>query len=236
MLPILVLLAAMAVIGGLAYLQFRADERRRVALKQLAAAKGWAYRPYDPSLTSRWVGRPFGEGFDRQAANVVSGVVRGLDLVAFDYRYKERTTDAQGHSTTTTHRYAVCALHLPTILPEIHVTTENVLTRLGNAVGFEDIELESDAFNRRFRVQSRDRKFACDVLTPRTMEALLANPLEFRLELSDVVTWWDGRLQPLEILRRAATLARVVDGVPEFVWKDHGYDPVARAARGGGGT
>ena len=64
------------------------------------------------------------------------------------------------------------------------------------------------------------------MLTPRTMQALLAGPdVDWRIEGPLILSWRSGHLAPLELLAQIATLNTVLAGVPSFVWKDHGYDP-----------
>ena len=170
---------------------------------------------------------PVGKGgFDRRASNVLSGKYRDRDMVAFDYTYKTRSADGNGGTGTQTHRYVVCALALPTWLPYLEVGPENVLEKLGNALGFRDIELESEEFNRRFRVNANDPKFAYDVLPARTLQHLLALPAHhWRIEGNSIVCWGSGRLEPVDLLARLNTLAIVVDGIPDFVWRDNGIAP-----------
>jgi hypothetical protein len=116
----------------------------------------------------------------------------------------------------------VASLQLSSYLPVLQITPENMLTRIGHSLGLDDIDLESEDFNRRFRVHANDRKFASDVLTPRTMQALLARPsASWRITGSDIVTWSQSRLTPLGILQALSLLQLVVDGIPSFVWKDH---------------
>jgi hypothetical protein len=113
-------------------------------------------------------------------------------------------------------------LQLSAYLPVLQVTPEGLFSRLGNVLGFDDVELESEEFNRRFRVHAADRKFACDVLTPRTMEALLRHPdTSWRIEGVDILAWEDGRLTPAAVLQMLATFDAVLAGIPSFVWKDH---------------
>jgi hypothetical protein len=216
--------AFVALVIALAYLSYRKNQERLAAIQGLARSKGWQYSATDPfGLPDRWQGAPFHTGYDRRAGNVVTGEVGGHPMIAFDYEYKEDSTDSKGHSTTSTYHYAVCALGLPCVLPELEVSPEGVLSRIGQALGFDDIELESEDFNRRFRVRCPDRKLATDVLTPRTMQWLLnAGKISFRFAGTDVVSAHSGALQPADLLNRTAVLAGVVDGVPAFVWKDHG--------------
>jgi hypothetical protein len=143
-------------------------------------------------------------------------------MVAFDYSYETSSTDSKGHRSTTTHRYSVCALALPAPLPGLELSPESVLTRFAGAIGFGDVELESEDFNRHYRVSARNPKFAYDVLNPRTMEALLARPaLHLRLLDADAVCWESGRQEPAELLERLATLEVLVAGIPSYVWSDH---------------
>lgn len=215
----LVILAVIA----FAIWSYKRNQKRVGALQQYALANGWAYVARDDRQWTRWQQAPFNDGFDRRATNVLTGHHRGHDMVAFDYTYKTRTTDSQGNSSTQTHHYRVCALALPTWLPTLEVGPENALTRLGNVMGMHDIELESEDFNRRFRVHAGDRKFAYDVLSPRTIEKLMAMPaIHWRIDGQTIVSWDVGTLQVPDLLPRLATLATVLDGIPDFVWHDNG--------------
>ena len=151
-------------------------------------------------------------------------------MVAFDYSYETHSYGSDGSRDTTTHRYAVTALAMPGYLPALSVTPHGTLGRIGEALGAADIDLESEAFNRRFRVTSPDRKLASDVLSPRTMELLLArSPLHWRITGTDIICWETGAQTPLQILERCSTLAAVVCGIPPFVWQDHGSRPPVSA-------
>lgn len=221
---------ALVVAAAFAYLRWRFEQRRRAALASFALSKGWLYAASDARLVDAWTGPPFGEGDHRKAVNVLTGTASGMPLTAFDYSYQTHSTDSRGHRSTTTHRYAVCALRLPAYLPPLSVTHDNVFLRIGEALGLaDDVQLESEDFNRRFRVQARDRKFATDVLSPRTMELLLARrPLRWRITGADIVCWDDGELSPTGILEVSSTLAAVVAGIPSFVWRDAGLQPGAQ--------
>jgi hypothetical protein len=230
---------ALVIVGGLlAYLSWQADQKRRAQFASFAAAKGWDYSPHDPhGLEGRWNCFPFDRGHSRKASNVFTGTADGgLPMVAFDYLYKETTTDSKGHSSTTTYRFAVCVVRLPCPLPDLFVGNENFLTRIGSAIGIEDIEFESDDFNRAFRVKSDNPKFASDLLHPRMMELLLARGrgIEWRLMGWDMLTWRKGRLAIPDLLERSSLLCRIVQGIPSFVWKDRGYDPGAQTQPQGG--
>ena len=209
---------------GLCYFGYRSwqqEQQRRALLMTWATNSGFAYTVEDDSWCSRWNATPFGEGDHRRARNVVTGAYKTHPFVAFDYSYQTHSSNGKGGQTTTTHHYVVTSLQLPTPLPQLQVTPENLLTRFGNALGLDDIELESEDFNRKFRVHAADRKFACDVLSPRTMQMLLSRPaLSWRIHGSDILAWQDGQLTPAMCLSTTSQLQDIVDGIPSFVWHD----------------
>ena len=209
-------------VGLLGWRAYKAERARRQAFAALAAQRGWTYAERDDRWSERFSGPPFETGTNRRAGNVLTGRYGDRPFVAFDYSYVTSSTDANGNRQTRTHRYAVCAISLPTFLPGLTVTPENLLTRIAGALGFDDISFESEEFNRRFRVRAEDRKCASDVLNPRTLETLLAGePLSWRVAGSDVVAWDGGFASPDRVMERLDLLTRVLDGVPSFVWRDY---------------
>ena len=222
---ILVLLLVVALVAVVAALRWRANQERVQKLARFCLAKGWGFIARDDELTTRWRCPPFLEGRDRQARDVVTGTVGhpARRFVAFDYSYVTDNSDGRGHRSSTKHRYAICALTASAYFPRLEVTPATVLTRIGNALTGDDIELESEAFNRRFRVRCPDPRFASDVLTPRTMQALLSRtPLHLRFEGTELLCWEAGVSTPVALLERLSTLERFVVGIPEFVWHDYG--------------
>ena len=208
-------------VGFAAYTSWRKDQRRRQALQTWAGKNGYSYTDEDDRWCERWNGNPFGEGDHRRAKNVITGTAK-LPFSAFDYSYQTHSSDGRGGRTTTTHHYAVTALEFAGFLPTLQVTPESVFTRIGHSLGLDDIDLESEDFNRKFRVHASDRKFASDVLTPRTMQALLARPtLSWRITGNDILSWAEGSMTAVGVTAALSTMQLVVDGIPSFVWKDH---------------
>jgi hypothetical protein len=230
--PVLPWLFGLAVVAVLV-VGFVLERKRREHLLLFATRRGWRYVGEDRSLAQRFDGTPFGRGDRRRARNVLTGTETGRPFTAFDYSYETHRTDSKGHRSTQTHRFAVCAVPLPAPVGMLEVAPEGVLSRAAGAVGLvQDIDLESEGFNRRFSVRAADRKLASDVLTPRTMQYLESvRPAAWRLQGAHIVSWRSGRLDPAEVVRTCAVLCRVVDGIPSFVWKDAGtrlaggYDP-----------
>jgi len=223
---ILALIAALAALALAVYWRHRRSVQRREALFVFATSRGWSFRVAEDALAQQWVGTPFGEGDRRKVTNVVRGTVDGHPLTAFDYQYETTSSSSSSGSGQqgSTQRFSVVVLGMPAYLPTVEVTPESLVDRVGSAVGVaRDLELESEDFNRRYRISAYDPKFASDVLTPRTMELLLGRPsLAFRIQGTDIVSWQPGSLAPLEIVVRAGTLGAVLDGIPAYIWRDHG--------------
>lgn len=223
------LLPVLLVAGGIAVVAvgFVLERKRRDRLLQFAVNRGWSYTGEDPSLVDRWPGEPFGRGDHRRARDVLTGTESGRPFTAFEYSYQTHSSDSKGNRSTTTHRWTVVVVPMPGWLGTVQVAPESVLDRVAGAVGLvQDIELESEDFNRRFRVSASSPRLASDILTPRTMQYLLSVDAEaWRTCGSDLVGFAQGRLDPAEVVRTAAVLGRVLDGVPGFVWRDAGGGP-----------
>jgi hypothetical protein len=219
----LLAVAVVATLGVGYFVIARYLHRKRVAeLTSWAQANGWTYTENAGEMVDRFVGAPFGRGFGRAAKHLLTTRMGGRPVVAFEYSYKERRGSGKDQRTVT-YTFEVVATTTPAPRPTLQVTAEHLGTRLLNAIGMDDLQLESEEFNRTFRISADDAKFAYDVLHPRTMEWMLsdsrARELPFRFERSDVLTWESGRLNPQRAAWAAGYLLDVVDRVPEFVWK-----------------
>ncbi|MCW2605532.1 MAG: hypothetical protein JWO60_225, partial [Frankiales bacterium] len=205
-------------VGGLA---LRAEHLRGGALRALAVRQGWSLSRRDDVWAQELEGEPFGRGSGRRAENVLTGTYGGRDLVAFDYSFRTHSTDGNGTRHTTTHRYAVAVLRLPVPLPLVEVQATSWLPRVVGQLFGGGIELESEAFNERYRVRADDPRLAYDLLPARTMQLLLDRPeVSLRLLGGTAVTWERGRLDPEELLVRLDTVSAVLDAVPAYVWAD----------------
>jgi len=214
-----------------AYLVNRRHSGKRLdEFERECRSRGWTYLASEDKLADRWLGTPFGHGGDRSATSVVLGKAWGRRFTAFDYSYETSTgtgTDRQ----STTHWFAICVIGLPRALPGLEVAPEGAFSWFTEAIGVTtDVDLESEDFNRAFRVSAGNKKFASDVLTPRTMEYLLvATPRAWRIEGNELVSWRSGTVEPDDVVTTVELLDGVVKAIPSFVWKDYalgpGYDP-----------
>lgn len=225
---LVVVVVFLAIAGGLAYLSYIQAKKRREAFAAFAAHNGWTYTPGNQALTGQWRGDPFDQGDNRRAINVVTGDFHGRSFVAFDYSYQTHRTDSKGKRTTTTHEYGVVVMRMAGALPHLQVTHEGIFGgAFANALGFRDIQFESDQFNRAFRVKAHDERFGHAVIHPRMMEMLLARgEIGWRMDGDSLVGWTRGDHNPNQVLGRLDLLKNVIDQVPPYVWRDYaGVDP-----------
>jgi hypothetical protein len=105
----------------------------------------------------------------------------------------------------------------------LQVGREGIGSKILGAVGRKDLQLESEEFNKRFRIECDDNKFAYDGLHPRTMQWMLGDQRfedqPFRFERNNLLCFRRGKLQAGHIDGDANFLCDIVERVPEFVWK-----------------
>ena len=163
------------VIAIVAYFEWQRRKARTAALADLARGLGWRFEPSDDrDHDDEYVYFDiFRKGRSRVAYNTLYGSVEigGSDfgVKMGDFRY---TVQHGKHSST--YRLSYLILHMPFHSPDLLIRREGVFDKLVGALGFADIDFESEEFSRRFHVKSSDKKFAYDVVHPRMMEWLMA--------------------------------------------------------------
>ena len=215
---VLIFAAFLALAVAVVVFSYLAAKKRREEMATYAATHGWRFEAVQPLLVDRFTGPPFGLGFGRRAYNVLYGSHDGRDLVSFDYEYKTQTTNGK-QTTTQVHRFSVLGLSMGIYMPPLSVDPENFLERFVGRLTGNDIDLESEEFNRAFTVGCPDRKFASDVLHPQMMEFLLEHrQVGFRFEQDSMLMVAHGQRTPAQIDATIQVMDGITDRVPEFVW------------------
>jgi hypothetical protein len=172
---ILALGIGVLVVGGIA--AYRARQRRIAELAALALRLNLRYTSDDPGNVLALPFALFDRGDGRSVADFLVGDHDGCPVQLFDYEYydESESTDAQGmHQTSRSYSHLTCGLlTLPIAAPHLTISRENVLTRLASHLGLHDVELESNEFNRTFRVHCEDQRFAFSLIDGQMMEWML---------------------------------------------------------------
>jgi hypothetical protein len=195
-LAVLLLLAGV-VVAGVYYLKYRARQARIAAVMALARRIGFTFSIDDVDHITAMPFVLFAKGDGRKVDLVCSGVHNGRPLRLFDFVYWEQSSDGKGRRSRSYYRFTCAILQIPAACPGLCITHEDFLTRLGGAIGFRDVELEYDDFNRRFRVKCNDQKFAFTLLDGEMMQWLLdADGFEALEVVGPWVLLARGRLPP----------------------------------------
>ena len=155
-------------------------------------------------------------GHSRSAYNIASGFWNDRPLEAFDYRY------VTGHGKNrTTHTFSGIILASGLSLKPLQIRSENVLDKLTEFFGADDIDFESDQFSREFHVKSPDRKWAFDVLHQRTMEFLLSNPkFSIEFDTESIICWRNRRFDLQKRESAISVVEGILDRLPEYLVRE----------------
>lgn len=135
---------------------FRRRERERTeSLRQLAETTGLVFEPKADVAAVRARGdvQLFDRGHSKRVTNLMTGRMDGQAIAIFDYRY---TTGSGKNQHTELQTVVLLAEAKPTF-PDLQLAPENPLTRIAEAFGYQDIDLESSPeFSRRYVVKGAD--------------------------------------------------------------------------------
>ena len=209
---------AVAAIFAPLYLdRFRRELSRAEELERIAGGLGLAFSRRDPAYPGSTVFRHpfelFSRGIEQTCENFMTGTIRGVDVVAFDFLYQQRAeADATLHHDVRSApiRFSCAIATVDGKRP--HVVIEPSAAPLDERADGEPVRLEWGDFNARYRVISPDRGFADALLDLGLMTWLVDGAPRLPL------TW---EVQRDQVLCRAPGLApkdipAFVKALPEF--------------------
>ena len=205
--------ALFIVIGVFGYIS---SMKRRQAMMALAARLGLRFyyqKDRDMPRRYRFLDK-IRAGRDRYAFNILTGSYRDNDVTIFDYHYKT------GSGKDTHHHYlSFFLLNLPVSFPELVIVKEGIFSKIGQALGYDDIDFESHEFSRKFCVRSKDKKFAYDVCNAQMIEYLLSNnDLSIEIEDNVLAISFNRRLSLEHIEPNLNRLIKVGSLLPDYLF------------------
>lgn len=218
---IFIIIGFVVLVAGLAYAGHLQAKRRREALQLLAAKLGFSFAPdKDFGLADR-----FGfldhmdDGHRRYAFNVLSGsAADGMPVHIFDYHYETYSRDSKGRRSTTHHYFSIFTLGLPQHLPELKIEREGFFSKIGQALGFDDIDFESLEFSKRYQVKSKDKKFAYDFCNAQMIDYLLRQQdLNIEVDRSTLALTFRGKLAIEAIRPNFERLQQIRSLIPKYL-------------------
>ena len=219
---ILFILLGIGLVIALAVWGYLREKKRREAFQALAAQLGFRYTQRDDGIADRYrFLDKLCQGSSRYAFNILEGDYEGHYAQVFDYHYETHSTDSKGRRQTHHHHFSFFILQLPKAFPELRIYPEGFFSKVGQMIGFDDIDFESVEFSRAFCVRSTDKKFAYDVCHARMMEYLLQDrDLSLEIEGPCLAMSFNRRLQVEEIPGRLDQLVAIRNLFPEYLFQD----------------
>ncbi len=201
---------------GIGILSYIGAKKRRRAMMALAIRLGLNFYPdkdRDMARRYRFLDK-LRAGRDRYAFNILSGGYHNHNVTIFDYHYKTGSG-----KDTHNHYLSFFLLQLTVSFPELVIAREGLLSKIGQALGYDDIDFESHEFSRKFCVRSKDKKFAYDVCNARMIEYLLSNDdLSIEIEDNILAISFNRRLSPDNIEQNLNRLIEVRSLLPDYLF------------------
>lgn len=219
---VLIIIGIIALVIGGAIFAYLQEKKRRDAFRALAERLGFSFKAKDDTLDDRFRFLDKlrkGEG-GQYALNVMEGQYADFPVKAFDYHYETYTRGKNGNRQTHHHYFSAFILEQPRSFPELRIYPEGWASKLGQLIGFEDIDFESLEFSKKFVVKSKEKKFAYDICHTRMMEFLLAHPtVQFEMESTAICLTYDNRLTPEQIEPNLKLLVAFRELCPEYLYE-----------------
>jgi hypothetical protein len=157
----------------------------------------------------------FDRGHARKASNVMYGrTADGHDRRAFDYQY----TTGSGKNRKV-HTFSCGLISTGAAWPQLTLGPEGFFERVMDVIGGDDIQFESEEFNREWEVRSSDPRFASAMIDPEMMLFLMEKAQGARIEVSGPWILFSGeRGDPDQLPQLIASAEAFRAGVPPVVW------------------
>jgi hypothetical protein len=194
--------------------------RRQADAEAIARRAGLEFSAEDPFDITRISFALFRKGDGNGAENVMWRTAEnGRPVRAFDFWYY---VEHRGHSggTVKSYEWFTCATTLVGgNWPPLLIHREGLLDKVIDAGIGDDIDFESDEFNKTFVVRCEDRRFATALIDPRMMELLLKTKGELSFELRG--RWllvWVSKAPPALMPGLLHICDEFVERIPKVVW------------------
>lgn len=193
------------------------DKQRREMWQAAARRYGFTYRRDDPyRIPDRYATFAlFQAGHSRTASNCLEGAYQDVTVLLFDYRYK--TGSGKNEST---HSLSALMAQVGIACPYLLIRPETFFDKIGDLLGFADIDFEYEEFNRRFHVKSQDKRFAYDICHSGMMDFLLRHEkLTWEVSGDRLLLYGLGTFDPQEIEYCLDTAVGFLSHIPEYLRK-----------------
>jgi hypothetical protein len=207
----LLVVGVIGLIGGVIYLGWMQEKKRREAMQAAAMALGFTY-----SQDAGWdefFGLPlFERGRSKRGSNVLTGQTAGNPVTLMDYQY----TVGSGKNSQTYRQTVALFPSAGQGLPDFELSPENFLHKIGQVFGYQDLDFEDDPeFSKRFLLRGQDEARIRGVFTA-SVRAACANFTDWTVQARGgkvAVFRSNTRCDPAEIPSFLANGLRIVSAL-----------------------
>ena len=153
--------------------------------------------------------------------NVITGEIGSNPVALFDYYYiTDRNKVWWWAPSWETHCYlSFIIVIMNSNFPELTIAREGFFSKIAQAIGFDDIDFESHAFSRRYKVKSSDKKFAYDFCNAQMIDYLLDQPnMTIEVEKHALALGFDDQIGPAETDRHLSRLVKIRSLMPNYLF------------------
>jgi hypothetical protein len=218
---ILLFVGIIIFVGVIAYFGYIQAKKRREAFERLAMELGFRFAPEKDSAFAARFGflEHMDDGRRRYAFNRLYGDVDGQRANIFDYHYETYSRDSKGRRTTHHHYFSIFTLSLSGRLPELNIEREGFFSKIGQAMGFDDIDFESVEFSKRYKVKSGDKKFAYDFCNALMIDYLLRQrDLIIEVDGNTLALTFKGKLAIEQVRPNFERLQKIRSLMPDYLF------------------
>lgn len=152
------------------------ESKRQEELKKASYEIGFTYNPVaDISLPDLNL---FNTGYGKMKKNLLSAKKGNVKWSIFDYQFETGTG-----KNRRTHSQTVVMAQLDTELPEFSLEREYFLHKLGEVIGFKDIDFKDyPEFSKEYQLEGADEKAVRNLFTPHVISMIGSFQLEDHIE------------------------------------------------------
>ncbi|MEY2422549.1 MAG: hypothetical protein QOI95_2616 [Acidimicrobiaceae bacterium] len=194
--------------------------KRAAQICDIATRAGLQYSASDPFDCARVSFQLFTRGDGRGAENVMwREPGDGHVYRVFDFWYYDEYKGEGGKVERIYHRSSCAMALVGSSWPDITVAREGMFEKVLTKIAADDINFESEEFNRLFAVRCRDRRFANALVDAQMLDFLLTTKGELNFELKGrwLLVWTDP-IKPKLMPGLLGVAERFVGHIPPVVW------------------
>lgn len=170
-----------------------ADQKRLQAYQAFCASSGYQLVPQRNGAEREYVQIVpfFNRGYARRWRWEISGQYNGVAFTAFQFDY----TVSTGRSSVT-YQHAMIRWSVDRTVPAFTLAPENFFTRIGEALGWRDINFDDDqVFSHEYQLKGADAAAVTAYFSPSMRQQLDVLPGQHAAGAGSVLFWWrDGAL------------------------------------------